>query len=132
MGRAKELMMQQQEQGWNFVDEGLTACEQCVVDPTVKQWVAQNHADGPMCLCNGSSSKVVSVNDLFAFINDELIRPQYEDPANVLPWDGREGGYQGTVLSSMDLVDDLALFENEKLANIFVEAFSDSQYTPRE
>ena len=130
MGYAKDRMIQQEQQGWRFVDDALAACEDCVDEPAFKEWVAQHHVCGLTCTNCGSSSKAVPVNSLFEFIGDKWLRSRYDDAANILPWDGREGGYQGTVLSSTDIVFEHDLFANEKLAETFIRSFGDRELTP--
>ena len=127
LGYMKQLLMEQEAQGWKYVDEALVACEGCVAEPALRQWIALQGADEARCSC-GRLARPVRVNSLFVHIN-EWLSARYEEAADSLPWDGREGGYQGTVIDSTDLAYDL--IENEELRQLFIHSFSDRQLCPR-
>ena len=132
VGHFKDQMIREHEQGWTSVADALAVCEDCVAEPAFKRWIALHYVRLLACSYCGSSSRVVSVNELFAFINDEWLSARYGEAVDSLPWDGREGGYQGTVFSSTDLVYDHSFFENAALTETFIQAFGEREFTPRE
>ncbi len=117
--------MEQEAQGFNYVDEASMACQGCVAEPGFKQWIAQQGTHERFCTCCWQISRPVRVNSLFGHIN-EWLSNWYDEAVDSLPYDSGEGGYQDTVFDSTDLSYDL--FENEELQQLFIHSFIDRQF----
>ena len=131
MGIMKQIMIQEQEQGWKFVG-GAFACEECVEDPFLKKWILQ-HASEPDCTyCSRSSQEsplAVHVNDLFDLIN-EGIRTEYGDAIDWYSYDSEDKTFMGHWSDSYELAYDLELFNNDGLLADFVDSFRDRMFCP--
>ena len=69
-----DRLIAQQEQGWSFAD-GEFACDECVEEPSLKQWVSLNADEHGCSYCGRHSAETplaVSVNELFGFIDEGL------------------------------------------------------------
>ena len=133
MGGAKELLLQQQEQGWTFVDD-VFACSECVAESFLRKWIRQNASWEACSYCGHSSSGsciAAPVNDLFAMI-DEGLRAEYGDPLEEYPYDSDGGGFAGPWFHSYELLYELDfdLFNNQELQNTFIDAFGDRMFCP--
>ena len=131
MGVMKDRLMREHDQGWSFVDDAL-ACEECVEEPFLKQWVLQSASEYACSYCGRFSPETplaVPVNDLFAFINEGL-RTEYEDALDWYPYDNEDKTLVGPWSDSGELVNDLELFSNDDLRVAFVDAFSDRMFCP--
>ena len=133
MGRAKQLLLQQQEQGWSFVDDAF-ACGECVVEPFLTEWIQRNARWHACSFCGRSSADAplaIPVNDLFAMIDGGL-RAEYGDPLEEYPYDSDDGDFAGPWFQSYDLLYELDhdLFDNDELQNTFVDAFGDRVFCP--
>lgn len=102
MGMAKEMMIEQDEQGWDYSDKFV--CPACVRDEHLADAVAAEAADSEHCdFCGAKPAAAMDVL-LAAFMVG--VRRDYNDAdGEGIYWEGREGGYQASTLDSWDLVD---------------------------
>ena len=133
MGRAKQLLLEQQEQGWSFVDDTF-ACSECVAEPFLRKWIQENPSRYACSYCSRSSSEnciATPVKDLFALI-DEGLRAEYHEALDWYSYDSEDGAYVGRWFDSYDLLYELelGLFSNEELADAFVNAFGNRMFCP--
>jgi hypothetical protein len=103
MGLAKDLMMQEDEQGWSFTTQHV--CADCVDDDSLET-VIRTHADATQACDFCSSSPAAPLDVLLeAFVNG--LRLEYGDADNEgVAYESREGGYQwwGPMWNTWDLV----------------------------
>ena len=120
MGRAKEALMQQQEQGFSFVPHKYV-CGEHIDDYAIKDHVNTNGSSGNCDYCDSSEKKnVILLKDYIAFINDGL-RAFFTEPVNEMAFDSSEGGYYGAkTWDTIDLFELLDInIEGKKLFDEF-------------
>jgi hypothetical protein len=107
MGIVKAWMMEMEELGLSGGDGGLV-CADCLNDTYLGKWVTQNATNKKCTYCGKGGQKRISVNigDL-SYHMAGIINQDWADPANELPYDGREGGYQGQVFNPWELLDEI-------------------------
>lgn len=86
MGYWKNRMINEQEQGWHFVDDSLYVCAECFDDDAIRQFIEGNASEHECNYCGEHSDEAiaVSMNSVLEIIGD-AVRSGYEDPANSLP-----------------------------------------------
>ncbi|MDL2219459.1 RES domain-containing protein, partial [Ruminococcaceae bacterium OttesenSCG-928-O06] len=80
-------------------------CHGCATDYALQNFIKEN---GHLATCDycGSRRKCIGLEELMEPIMNG-IRFEYTDAANELAYEGREGGYQGTVYDSDELIKDV-------------------------
>lgn len=133
MGGAKRLMMDYEERGYGPTEGSL--CRAHLQDRYLREATQLSNDDDAACLvCGQSDGAMASLESLVELVVNAM-RFWYSDPLNELPWDGREGGFQGEVLDTEDVVSDLcgAAFtadSSESLCEALIEAIDLDQWTP--
>lgn len=133
MGGAKRLMMDYEERGYGPAEGSL--CRAHLQDRYLREATQPSDDDDAACLvCGQSDGAMASLESLVELVVNAM-RFWYSDPLNELPWDGREGGFQGEVLDTEDVVSDLcgAAFtadSSESLCEALIEAIDLDQWTP--
>jgi len=117
-------------------------CETCIEDAGLQEVVRKNAISNRCDYCEREETSPIAceLSDVLERIRF-AIDQEYNDPAGELPWDRREGGYQGTVFDgAYELFDSIGFsLENEELfddiCDNFMEPFCDRDYygpTPKE
>lgn len=72
-------------------------CESCIEDDELQKVVRQNLTSNRCDYCGREDAEPIAceLSDIFERM-EYAVDQEFTDPANELPWDGREGGYQGT------------------------------------
>ena len=127
MGLTKRLWEKSQEKG--YVAPERLVCGRCVDNQILREVLDDAESAEECSYCGSDGAAPIWV--LLDEISDAAFW-DYTDPANELPYDGREGGYQGEVLESDELIFNLgewtrvdALYEDVRAA------FSDSVWCRR-
>jgi hypothetical protein len=126
----KDLMIQQESQGWSFIGDKFV-CTKCVDDYALARFIRDNAVEKHCDYCGRTSkSKTIAapIDDVMVEIS-QGIYSEWRHPDNVgVPYESAEGGYQGTVIDSYDLINDELwdVFLNENLRQDIIDAF-DSQ-----
>lgn len=81
-----------------------SVCIKHVDDKSLKSFIRNNYESGFCDYCN-KKVKVVSLEDLMNFIMNHICK-FYEDAANFLGYDSREGGYQGESYTAQEIIED--------------------------
>lgn len=112
MGFAKNQWMEWEERGMSPGEEG-NVCGNCLGDHVLSQFVANNATESSCDYCDRTENTPFAI-PLFdvAEVMADVIAEEWTDPANELPYDGREGGYQGNVIDACDLLEEIG-FEPE-------------------
>jgi hypothetical protein len=99
----KDLMIRQDEQGWDFTDGWI--CGKCVNDYALKKAIDKGAVSAEQCDFCKSSPAAPLDSLLAAFVSG--LHTEYGDADNEgVAWDGREGGYQwGAKWDTWDLID---------------------------
>lgn len=103
MGRLKHMM----EQGYDS-DIGTFICSYCIKEDGIKAFIIKNAttATSTCSYCNNTNLKACNMDLVVGYIH-ECITKEWTDPANELPYQSAEGGYQGEVLDTYDLLRQL-------------------------
>ena len=107
-------------------DENKFVCADCFEGPTLKE-VISDGAEAHSCSYCGTSSEVKIASRItdVAWHIRECIDREYTDPANELPYESREGGYQGTVYDTDELLFEIIgielTFEDDDLREDLVK-----------
>lgn len=98
-------------------------CADCFSDYAIKAFIEDNAVETYCSYCGKTSDSLISVHfsDLFHFIL-EGIESEWEDPANSMAHESREGGYQGAAVHDWY---DLITEEIEELFEINTEVLED-------
>ena len=87
MGYAKTLMMEQQEQGWNYSDHRI--CPRCLCDEHLRTKIQESASDDECSFCLKSDMGSAPFDHLMKLVSSTAY--QYFDRAvNTLPWDGED------------------------------------------
>ena len=100
MGRLKHMM----EQGYDS-DILKSICPDCMNEDGIKAFIIQNLARelSTCSYCNKVNIKICKMGLVISYIHKCIIK-EWSDPANVLPYESAEGGYQGEVLTTHELL----------------------------
>ena len=80
-------------------------CSSCIGDIALKEYI-EMHADESYCdFCEESRGNVhsIPIDDLIEYMR-KCVSQEYDDPANWLPYESSEGGYQGVTYDAYDLI----------------------------
>lgn len=129
MGSAKDEMLEWGAFGLRLGKDG-RVCKDCVCDPGLADFITQNPSETFCDYCQTTWQVPVAcrLSDLVKFMA-EVIQEEWGDPTTELPFETREGGYQGKVLSASDLFDEVGFCpESEKLGDDVASYFMDGQW----
>lgn len=124
MGMMKDYLLLVDARGWRDPPDR-RLCDRHVCDTALKALVAANGGPGSCDYC--CSSRPTATLQVLAERLGETLFHYYGHANNeTTPWEGREGGFQGTVFDTRDVLDDRfahAFDEDlwEDLANSFVD-----------
>jgi hypothetical protein len=108
MGRAKAAWLEAQERGWDSVD-GKYVCAECFEDEAIKAVILRNAEERECSYC-GRFFKRKPIAANMNCVMEEIyfgIRQEWGDPdSEGVPWESAEGGYQGSVIDSWDLLSE--------------------------
>lgn len=122
MGLAKEHMMEMEALGISGGDGG-DVCGDCIGDTALAEFISQN-ATAEMCFYCGreeEGSIACPLGEVVEFMAP-MINEEWTDPANELPYETREGGYQGDVLTPWELLETIGFEPNHP--DVFDDAAS--------
>lgn len=100
MGTAKHMM----EQGYSS-DMGKSICPDCINEDGIKYYIIENSTSTPSTCsyCQNTNIKTCNMDLVVGYIHDCLVT-EWSDPAEELPYESAEGGYQGNVIDTHDLL----------------------------
>jgi RES domain-containing protein len=132
MGRAKDLMIQEDEQGWHFV--GGVVCAQCFTDEAIRQFI-EGQATATTCdYCGRSADQPIAaeMDDVLEVIANGIF-VEWSDAVDELPYESAEGGYQGQTYDSRELFGEIIGFptRNPRVIEAILEAFRDRLWCQR-
>jgi len=91
------------EQGWSSTEGWV--CSDCVSDYALRAAIDADADQEMSCSFCGSSPAAPLDSLMEVFVAG--IGTEFEDAANILYWDGNEGGYQGPAIDKWDLLDNV-------------------------
>lgn len=122
------MYMEELERGWSSL--GKYICADCLTSAPLKEIAAENVEETSCDYCGRESEEPIAADTdiVMSHIGDSF-RTEYTDPANVLPYESAEGGYQGIWFHTDDLV--LQIGEEigcEEFVEDLVSAYGDSAW----
>ena len=125
MGRAKQDLIHADAIGWMPSYDDNYVCVSCIEDPALQEVVERNLAKNACSYCGKRRKKLIAAPlDIVTEHMAECIARVYTDPAEVLPYESREGGYQGTVYDSQELLEEIGFsVESENLFDDICSSF---------
>ena len=90
------------------MEEGPFICIECVADADLSSHIEAIATENACSFCSGESDEPIAapLDDVCEIIRD-CVERDYTDPANELMYVSREGGYQGTVYNTQELLFDV-------------------------
>lgn len=117
MGLIKRSMIDEESRGWRSSGQRFV-CKSCITDEYLKDLV-ESEAESPCCdYCGARSLDGSPFGALLDVVLDPIVsalRFSYNHPAAELPYESAEGGFQGNVDSTRDLLDELDISDNTEL-----------------
>jgi hypothetical protein len=139
MGKAKDWEMEQEERGWWSVP-GKYVCAECFDEDFLKQFVKE-HAEVSVCdycgstaveLTGDETALIAAPFDSVMEIIAEGLQSEWNDADNEnIPYESAEGGYQGNIYQSYDLVWDCVSPGNDKVAQQIIDSLPDHAWVER-
>ena len=110
--------------GWKPSDAKFV-CPQCVHDDELREFVADRATSNSCSYCQRTGSVPIAapLDDIVDLVV-RSIRSEWTDPAEELPYESREGGYQGKVYTTISLLWEEVEFptENDQLMDDIADA----------
>ncbi len=103
MGQAKQRMIEWDERNFSSIPYK-NVCIKHINDNAIKRFILKNYSDGYCDYCQ-KDVKVVSFDDLLEFMMLGISN-FYEDAANFMSYNGREGGYLGETFDPNELIQE--------------------------
>lgn len=108
-------------------------CGKCLMNDTLAEFVEDSAIETKCDFCGQEkdSAFAASLDDVIEHIA-ECVAEEYTDPAEELPYETREGGWQGEVFNGWDLMQEIDFeVESEELLDAVVMSFIDQQWCRR-
>lgn len=115
-----------QVQGWMCLDH--------LTDDYLRQEIPEEDTTSACEFCGRTDRSRGRIDELTRIVVDALTY-WYSDPLSELPWDGKEGGFQGPVVDTLEAIDELCAeaFDpsvTESLAEALCAAIHAENWTP--
>jgi hypothetical protein len=134
MGYEKDRMIQEQEQGWHFTGDKYV-CASCFDDYALKSFIENNAEKTECSYCGATSGNPIAAHmDEVMDLIMRSIKADWTDPANVLPYESAEGGYQGAVYDTNEVFDYMCgcvPSSNESVIEEILESIGDQIWCKR-
>jgi hypothetical protein len=102
MGHFKRWLEERQERGWDSLEKAI--CPGCLSDSALKA-LAEDNLDEDTCdYCGRQGDNVSCDTDVVMTRIGEGFAEEFTDPIEVLYYDSGEGGYQGDVFDTDDVI----------------------------
>jgi len=130
MGHAKALMIDSMKPG--FGCGNIMVCADCIQEDALQKLILESSMVARCDYCEIPKDKpVMSLQAIIEHI-DSCIHEEYTDAADELPFESREGGFQGNAMDGPDLLYELELnIENNDLFFAIANEFNDNQWCRR-
>lgn len=113
MGIAKRMWEEELDRGYSS-NTGITVCSNCFEESGIEKFIEehQSHSKCSYCGENGVDVKACELDSVIEHILVSIAH-EWGNPANEgLPYETREGGWQGTVYDTSELLDIIGLGNN--------------------
>lgn len=128
MGQAKQWMLEHDDYNLGYIKETYV-CSRHIDDYAIKEFIRENTYNGKCSYC-GRKGKVVAFLELMKLImcGIGLI---YEDAANWMSYESKEGGYLGNTYHNEELIDELLEIDNYELQQDVTYGIADLAWSTR-
>lgn len=134
MGQAKSHMLERESRG-TYDHIKSFVCSKHFDDRGILEFINQNSVEAKCSYCDDADlfeeeeiNEAVQLTDLVEYMVD-CIKMEYDDPANWLGYDSSEGGYQGEVYDTRELLFEVGLeLENDNLLDDIVDSIIAEQW----
>ena len=96
-------------------------CGACFNDDGLKEFVSAHAGENECSFCGAVSDEPIAapIDEVIDYIG-ECIGRYYDDPANTLPYESAEGGYQGTTYTTEEVLEAVELdFPNDHQSRLY-------------
>ena len=130
MGRAKALMMEQDEQGWAFSDHMI--CPECICDESLKERILLESMRGKCTFCGKSDEGCARFDSLMGLIAPTLFQ-YFTRAAGEAIWDSESREYLGDTFDTEDLIHDRLdpVSEDDDVVAAIVQSLGPEVWCPR-
>jgi hypothetical protein len=130
VGIAKRMWEEEQSRGYSSVQDTYV-CQRCVRDEGLRRFVAMHREPGVCSYCD-RTVRVCPMDDVVGHVVQSL-RLEWGDPSNEgLPYETREGGWQGDVHNIYELLWEVGLDCPDEVQDTIAEAILDTGWCKRE
>lgn len=133
MGIAKRMMQEDEDRGY-YLSNNQLVCSNCIDEYGIKSFIEENASNSECSYCqeNGSNTKSCNIDLVVEYILN-CVRSEWGDPNNEgLPYETREGGWQGSVCDTWDLLSNLGVDVREgEIFNHIVTSIQNEQWCKR-
>ena len=126
MGRHKDMI----EQGYDYGIK-TRVCRDCIDEDGIQTFIVENSDDDDsMCsYCCIDDVETCGMGRVIGYIH-ECISTEWTEPANELPYESREGGWQGEVLTTIELLFQLGIeIDDETIIDDIVNSLYQSHWS---
>ena len=103
MGYAKTLMLEQQEQGWEFSDYRI--CSRCLCDEHLRTRIQEDAIDDQCSFCLSSDRGSAPLDELMRLVASTA-HEYFDRAVETLAWDGEEKAYIGETFDTSEMIYD--------------------------
>jgi hypothetical protein len=129
MGSAKRLWEEEQSRGYSLFANTFV-CSDCLNEQGIKEFIERNSNANQCTYCgsNGSTLKSINLNKVVEHVLDSL-KTEYGNPANEgLAYETAEGGWQGDVHNTYELLYDLIDIDNTRIIDDIAGSILESEW----
>lgn len=132
MGQAKRMWEEAIERGF-AVDENIIVCPDCFDEEALRDFIRSCAGTTPCTYCGKVGGGTCTLEELLDHVMS-CIRTEWGQPADEgLPYETREGGWQGAVINSWELLETVGLYAlNEDLQKQINSALHDDEWCERD
>lgn len=112
MGGIKQMMIEHEESNLGYIKETYV-CSKHIEDYAVEKIIKSANQKGKCSYCS-RKGKIVSLEDLMGFIISG-VNFVYEDAANWMSYNSREGGYLGKTYNNYEIIENHLEIDNYEL-----------------
>lgn len=131
MGGAKRMWEEANERGF-FVDENLIVCSNCFEDYAIKKFIEDHNSEQPCDFCEDQDGASCTLEEVLVHIMT-CLKYEWGHPANEgLPYESREGGWQGDVIDTWEMLENTGIeINSEELQDIIYSSLINNEWCKR-
>jgi hypothetical protein len=122
MGGVKQMMLEDEYHNYGYIKDTYV-CSKHIDDYAIKDFIKSSNRKGKCSYCT-KNGKIVSLKELMELVMSG-INFIYEDAANWMSYNTREGGYLGRTYDNYEIFEDFLEIDNYNLQQDIVEGVAD-------